>query len=221
MAGPIFVFLGPPGVGKGTQAVRLARELGISHISSGDLFRENMKNNTPLGQKAREFVDSGRLVPDELTVEMVLDRLGRGDAGKGYLLDGFPRTVAQDRALEAAIGKRGERVRAALYFAAPDPVIIERISGRRTCKACGATSHAKFAPTKKDGVCDSCGGETWQRADDQPEKVQKRLEEYARNTGPLIEDYRGRKMLLEIDATRSVEEVFAHMMQAVKYMRGW
>ncbi|MCC6574513.1 MAG: adenylate kinase [Planctomycetes bacterium] len=216
MAKQVLVFLGPPGVGKGTQAARLAQQLKLPHVSTGDLFRDHMKRGTPLGLKAKEFVNAGKLVPDELVVDLTLDRISQADCSNGYILDGFPRTVGQDNMLANALEKRGEAVRSALYFKAPKEIIVERISGRRTCKACGAISHVKFAPTKKAGVCDVCGGETCQRADDAADKVVKRLEEYDVNTGPLITHYEKARLLAPIDATKGVEEVFNAMMAAVK-----
>jgi len=215
----ILVFLGPPGVGKGTQAVRLASELKLPHVSTGDLFRDHMKRGTPLGVKAKEFVNAGKLVPDELVVDLTLDRINAADCNVGCILDGFPRTIGQENLLAQALKKRGDTVRAALYFRAPKEIIVERISGRRTCKACGAVSHAKFAPTKKAGVCDVCGKETYQRPDDAADKVVKRLEEYDTNTGPLIKHYEKAKLLATIDATKGVDEVFKAMMTAVKGLK--
>jgi adenylate kinase len=205
----VLVFLGPPGVGKGTQAARLASELGLPHISTGDLFRDHMKRDTPLGLRAKEFVNSGQLVPDDITVGLVEDRIKSGDCAKGFILDGFPRTVGQDERLVNVLAKKRQPVAAAIYFSAPQHVIIERISGRRTCKSCGTISHAKFSPTRVNGRCDACDGPTHQREDDNEEKVQKRLQEYHANTGPLIERYRQLNLLHEIDAVRSVDEVYA------------
>lgn len=212
----ILVFLGPPGVGKGTQAVRLAQELKLPHVSTGDLFRDHMKRGTPLGRKAKSFVDAGKLVPDEVVVDLTLDRIANADCANGYILDGFPRTLGQETMLAAALSKRSEAVSAALYFEAPRETIVERISGRRTCRACGAISHVKFAPTRKDGVCDVCGGETYQRVDDAADKVVKRLEEYQANTGPLVAHYRKAGLLKTIDATRGVDAVFAATVGAAK-----
>jgi adenylate kinase len=206
---PVLVFLGPPGVGKGTQAARLASEKGLPHISTGDLFRDHMKRETPLGQRAKEFVNAGQLVPDEVTVGLVEDRIKSSDCDKGFILDGFPRTVGQHERLVQVLGRKRESLQAAIYFSAPQSVIIERISGRRTCKSCGAVSHAKFNPTRVNGKCDVCGEATYQREDDTEEKVQKRLQEYHANTGPLIQLYKQLNLLHEIDAVRSVDEVYA------------
>jgi adenylate kinase len=207
----VLVFLGPPGVGKGTQAAKLAAALKLPHISTGDLFRDHMKRETPLGLKAKEFVNAGKLVPDEVTVGLVEDRLQKGDCGQGFIFDGFPRTVGQDIELGKVLARRGEAIAAAMYFNAPAEIIVERISGRRTCRQCGAISHAKFNPTKVEGKCDACGGETYQRADDAADKVSKRLEEYAANTGPLVERYRAQGLLREMDGTRGVDEIFEAM----------
>ena len=211
----VLVFLGPPGVGKGTQAAKLAAALKLPHISTGDLFRDHMKRETPLGLKAKEFVNAGKLVPDEVTVGLVEDRLQKGDCGQGFIFDGFPRTVGQDIELAKVLSRRGEAIATAMYFNAPAEIIVERISGRRTCKQCGAISHATFNPTKVMGKCDVCGGETYQRSDDAADKVSKRLEEYAANTGPLVERYRGQGLLREIDGTRGVDEIFASMSEIV------
>jgi adenylate kinase len=211
----VLVFLGPPGVGKGTQAAKLAAALKVPHISTGDLFRDHMKRETPLGLKAKEFVNAGKLVPDEVTVGLVEDRLQKGDCGQGFIFDGFPRTVGQDIELAKVLTRRGESIAAAMYFNAPADIIVERISGRRTCRQCGAISHAKFNPTRVEGKCDLCGGETYQRSDDAADKVSKRLEEYAANTGPLVERYRGQGLLREIDGTRGVDEIFAAMSEIV------
>lgn len=205
----VLVFLGPPGVGKGTQAARLASELGLPHISTGDLFRDHMKRDTPLGLRAKEFVNAGQLVPDDITVGLVEDRIKSSDCAKGFILDGFPRTVGQDERLVNVLARKRLSIAAAVYFSAPQSVIIERISGRRTCKSCGAISHAKFSPTRVNGRCDVCDGPTHQREDDNEEKVQKRLQEYHANTGPLIERYRQLNLLHEVDAVRSVDEVYA------------
>lgn len=207
----ILVFLGPPGVGKGTQAARLAKDLTLPHISTGDLFRDHLKRDTPLGQKAKGYMNEGKLVPDELVVDLVMDRIANQDCAAGFILDGFPRTVNQDLALEKALSAKGEKVSAALYFDASRETIVERISGRRTCRACGAMSHVKYAPTKAAGVCDACGSETYQRVDDAAEKVSERLKEYDAKTGPLVPHYRGKGLLREFDAGGGVDEIYAEV----------
>ena len=212
---PIFVFLGPPGVGKGTQAAMLANELRLPHISTGDLFRDHLKRGTELGNKAKEFMNAGKLVPDELVVELVKDRIAAPDCNGGFILDGFPRTIEQDRALAAGLAQINEHVTAVMYFDAPRDVIIERISGRRTCRACGAISHAVYSPTRTPGVCDACGGETYQREDDSGEKVRARLEVYDGQTGPLVPHYRALKLLHEFDARGEIEQIYLKLRQAV------
>lgn len=200
----VVILLGGPGAGKGTQAVRLADKLGLAHISTGDLFRENLKDDTPLGQKAKGYMNAGQLVPDELVLEMLFDRVGRPDCRAGYLLDGFPRTEPQALALEAALGDAAPRV---LSLEVADDVIVQRASGRRLCRGCGAIWHATFNPTTKDGVCDACGGELYQRDDDQEEVVRERLVEYHTKTAPLVEFYSSRGQLVGIDGERSPDEV--------------
>lgn len=212
----VLVFMGPPGVGKGTQAAKLATDLGLPHISTGDLFRDHLKRDTPLGLKAKEFMNSGRLVPDDLVVDLVMDRIAAPDCRGGYILDGFPRTVPQADRLAQALAVRGERVSAVLYFDAPREVIVERISGRRTCRACGAISHALYSPTRVPGVCDACGGETYQRTDDEPEKVRQRLEVYDSSTGPLVPYYRESGILHEFDARGSVDGIYQGLKRDVE-----
>lgn len=215
----ILVFLGPPGVGKGTQAAKLATDLALPHISTGDLFRDHLKRDTELGQKARGYMDAGKLVPDDLVVDLVVDRIAADDCNEGFILDGFPRTVAQDESLEKALSANGEKVSAALYFDAPRETIVARISGRRTCKACGAMYHAKFAPTTKDGVCDACGGETYQRVDDAAEKVSERLNEYDNKTGPLVPHYREKGVLKQFDAEGGVDDIYGQVKSFVEGLK--
>ncbi|MBE7492625.1 MAG: adenylate kinase [Planctomycetes bacterium] len=212
----VLVFMGPPGVGKGTQAAKLAQHLGLPHISTGDLFRDHLKRDTPLGLKAKEFMNAGQLVPDDLVVELVIDRIGAQDCRGGYILDGFPRTVPQADRLAQALAVRGERVSAVLYFDAPREVIVERISGRRTCRACGAISHAVYAPTRVEGVCDACGGQTYQREDDAADKVRQRLTVYDASTGPLVPYYRERGLLREFDARGGVEDIYRGLVATVE-----
>jgi adenylate kinase len=215
----ILVFLGPPGVGKGTQAAKLAAELKLPHISTGDLFRDHLKRETELGLKAKGYMNEGKLVPDELVVDLVMDRIGNEDCVRGFILDGFPRTVAQDESLEKALSAKGEKVSAALYFDAPRETIVERISGRRTCRNCGAMYHAMHAPTKQEGVCDACGGETYQREDDAAEKVSERLKEYDNKTGPLVPHYREKGVLKEFDAQGGVDEIYAQLKAYVEGLK--
>ena len=199
------IMLGAPGAGKGTQAKKIAEKYHIPHISTGDIFRANIKNGTELGKKAKTYMDQGLLVPDELTVDLVIDRVGQDDCKDGYILDGFPRTIPQAECLDAALEKRGEKVDFAIDVEVPD---VNRMSGRRACVGCGATYHIKYNPTKVDGVCDACGEKLVLRDDDKPETVQKRLGVYHDQTQPLIDYYTKSGVLKEVDGTVDMEDVF-------------
>ncbi len=203
------VMLGAPGAGKGTQAKLIAEEYNIPHISTGDIFRANIKNNTELGKKAKEYMDKGLLVPDELTCDLVVDRLSQDDAKNGYVLDGFPRTIPQAEALTEALKKRNEAIDFALDVDVPDENIVKRMSGRRACINCGATYHIIYAAPKKEGICDKCGNELVLRDDDKPETVQKRLTVYHDQTQPLIEYYKNAGVLHELDGTKDINDIFA------------
>ena len=203
------IMLGAPGAGKGTQAMLIAEEYGIPHISTGDIFRANIKNNTELGKKAKEYMDQGLLVPDELTCDLVVDRLSQDDAKNGYVLDGFPRTIPQAEALTEALKKRNEAIDFALDVDVPDENIVSRMSGRRACLNCGATYHIVFAAPKKEGVCDMCGKELVLRDDDKPETVQKRLTVYHEQTQPLIDYYKNAGVLHKLDGTKDINDIFA------------
>ena len=202
------IMLGAPGAGKGTQAKKIAEKYHIPHISTGDIFRANIKNGTELGKKAKTYMDQGLLVPDELTVDLVIDRVGQDDRKDGYILDGFPRTIPQAECLDAALEKRGEKVDFAINVEVPDENIVNRMSGRRACVGCGATYHIKYNPTKVDGVCDACGEKLVLRDDDKPETVQKRLGVYHDQTQPLIDYYTKSGVLKEVDGTVDMEDVF-------------
>lgn len=202
------IMLGAPGAGKGTQAKRIAQTYGIPHISTGDILRSNIKEGTELGQKAKTYMDKGLLVPDELVVDLVVDRVGKDDAKNGYVLDGFPRTIPQAEALDKALDGIGEKVDFAIDVDVPDENIINRMGGRRACVSCGATYHLVYAPTKKEGICDSCGSELILRDDDKPETVKKRLDVYHDQTQPLIDFYSGKGILKSVDGTKDMEEVF-------------
>ena len=202
------IMLGAPGAGKGTQADMICEKYNIPHISTGDIFRANIKNNTELGQKAKSYMDQGLLVPDELVVDLVVDRVKADDCKNGYVLDGFPRTIPQAEALENALKASGENVDYAIDVEVPDENIIKRMSGRRACVTCGATYHVEFAPTKVEGVCDKCGAELIIRDDDKPETVKNRLAVYHEQTQPLIDFYADRNVLKEVDGTKKLEEVF-------------
>lgn len=202
------IMLGAPGAGKGTQAKMIAKKYNIPHISTGDIFRANIKNNTELGRKAKEYMDQGLLVPDEITLDMIMDRFAEDDCKNGYVLDGFPRTIPQAEALTEALTKANEKIDYAINVEVPDENIVTRMSGRRACVSCGGTYHVVFNPTKKEGICDVCGGELMLRDDDKPETVEKRLNVYHNQTQPLIEYYDGLHILKEVDGTMDMTEVF-------------
>ena len=202
------IMLGAPGAGKGTQAKQIAAKYSIPHISTGDIFRANIKNGTELGKKAKEYMDQGLLVPDELTCDLVMDRIAQDDAKNGFVLDGFPRTIPQAEALDAALTKIGQAMDYAIDVDVPDENIINRMSGRRACLNCGATYHIVSIPPKKEGICDSCGNELVLRDDDKPETVKKRLDVYHDQTQPLIDYYNGKGILKSVDGTQPMEKVF-------------
>jgi adenylate kinase len=202
------IMLGAPGAGKGTQAKMLAEKYNIPHISTGDIFRANIKNGTELGKKAKTYMDAGQLVPDELVVDLVIDRFAEPDCENGYVLDGFPRTIPQAEALEAALAKIGEKVDYAIDVDVPDENIVNRMGGRRACVGCGATYHVVFNPTKVEGKCDKCGEDLILRDDDKPETVLNRLDVYHKQTQPLIDFYSGKGILKSVDGTKDMKEVF-------------
>ncbi|MDE6887519.1 MAG: adenylate kinase [Eubacterium sp.] len=202
------IMLGAPGAGKGTQAKRIAEKYTIPHISTGDIFRANIKNGTELGKKAKEFMDQGLLVPDELTCDLVMDRIQQDDCKNGFVLDGFPRTIPQAEALDEALNKIGQKMDYAVDVDVPDENIVNRMGGRRACLSCGATYHVEFNPTKEEGICDACGAQTVLRDDDKPETVQKRLTVYHDQTQPLIDYYKKQGILKSVDGTQPMEAVF-------------
>ena len=202
------IMLGAPGAGKGTQAKKIAAKYAIPHISTGDIFRANIKNNTELGQKAKTYMDKGELVPDELVVDLIMDRFKEADCANGYVLDGFPRTIPQAEALDKALSANGESVDYAINVEVPDENIINRMSGRRACVGCGATYHIQFNAPKVEGVCDTCGEKLILRDDDKPETVKNRLSVYHEQTQPLIDYYSKKGVLAEVDGTQSMENVF-------------
>jgi adenylate kinase len=202
------IMLGAPGAGKGTQAKKIAAKYQIPHISTGDIFRANIKNGTELGKKAKTYMDQGLLVPDELVCDLVVDRVQQDDCTRGYILDGFPRTIPQAESLDAALSKLGESVDFAINVEVPDENIVKRMGGRRACVGCGATYHLVYAPTKVEGICDTCGAELILRDDDKPETVQNRLHVYHEQTQPLIDYYNGKGILKEVDGTMDMEAVF-------------
>ena len=207
------IMLGAPGAGKGTQAKKIAAKYDIPHISTGDIFRANIKNGTELGKKAKTYMDQGLLVPDELVVDLVVDRVNQEDCKNGYVLDGFPRTIPQAEALDKALTELGQKVDYAIDVDVPDENIVRRMGGRRACVGCGATYHVLFNPTKVEGKCDVCGESLILRDDDKPETVKKRLDVYHTQTQPLIDFYTERKVLVEVDGTQSMDKVFDDIMK--------
>jgi len=205
------ILLGPPGAGKGTQAKLISEKYSIPHISTGDIFRKNISNKTPLGMEAKSYMDKGQLVPDELTIEIVKDRLSEEDCKNGFLLDGFPRTVKQAEALDEFLTNKNSKTDAALLIDVPQGLILERMTGRRVCGECGASYHIKFVKPNTEGVCDICGGELVQRKDDTKETVLQRLEVYSKQTQPLIEYYKNKDVLFELDGTKEKNEVFENI----------
>jgi adenylate kinase len=203
------VMLGAPGAGKGTQAEMIAEKYNIPHISTGDIFRANIKNGTELGKKAKAYMDAGNLVPDELTVDLVIDRVAQDDCKEGYILDGFPRTIPQAEVFTQQLAKNGDKIDYAIDVEVPDENIITRMGGRRSCPNCGATYHIQYIPPKKEGICDSCGEALVLRNDDKPETVKNRLNVYHESTQPLIDFYKEQDVLREVDGTQDMKDVFA------------
>ncbi|RHP03679.1 adenylate kinase [Firmicutes bacterium AF36-19BH] len=203
------IMLGAPGAGKGTQAKMIANKYGVPHISTGDIFRANIKNGTELGMEAKKYMDQGLLVPDELTVRILLDRVAQDDCKNGYVLDGFPRTIPQAEVLDSELTKLGDHIDYAINVDVPDENIVKRMSGRRACLTCGATYHIEHVPPKKEGICDVCGSELVLRDDDKPETVKNRLNVYHEQTQPLIDFYTEKGVLKTVDGTVPMEEVFA------------
>ena len=210
------IMLGAPGAGKGTQAKKIAAEYAIHHVSTGDIFRANIKEGTELGVKAKSYIDSGNLVPDEVTIAMLLDRIHQDDCKKGFVLDGFPRTIAQAVSLGEALDKLGEKIDYAVEVDVPDSAILSRMSGRRVCQSCGATYHIEFTPPTKGNVCDSCEHELVIRDDDKPETVKKRLEVYHELTSPLVDYYDKHGILKKVDGTKLPEEVFSDIIAMLR-----
>lgn len=203
------IMLGAPGAGKGTQAKMIADKYSVPHISTGDIFRANIKNGTELGMEAKKYMDQGQLVPDELTVKILLDRVAQDDCKNGYVLDGFPRTIPQANVLDEALNKLGEKIDFAVNVDVPDENIIRRMGGRRACVSCGATYHIEHVPPKTEGICDRCNSELILRDDDKPETVKNRLEIYHEQTQPLIEFYEAKGVLKNVDGTVDMKDVFA------------
>ncbi len=210
------ILIGPPGAGKGTQAVRLEQALGLKQVSSGDLFRENLKNETELGLLAKGYMEQGELVPDDVTIGMVRERISRADCAKGVILDGFPRTLEQAKALDEMLANQGNRISLVPILDVADEELMDRLTGRRVCRNCGATYHLRFNPSRQAGVCDVCGGELYQRADDLPETVRNRLYVYYKQTSPLIGYYFARDLLVKINGQQNIDGVQRDLLAAVK-----
>jgi adenylate kinase len=216
-AKPLFiVMMGAPGAGKGTQSRMLSGTLGVPQISSGDIFRENLKNATPLGLLAKQYMDSGALVPDDVTINMVMERLSRPDCAAGAVLDGFPRTLAQAAALDKALADKALQVRLAPLLEVSDDAVISRMAGRRVCRNCQAMYHVEFSPPKAEGVCDKCGGELYRRADDEPETVRNRLFVYYKQTAPLVGYYFAHGVLVLLNGERPIEAVQADLLAGIR-----
>ncbi|NBD28290.1 adenylate kinase [Paenibacillus glycinis] len=210
------LFMGPPGAGKGTQAERIVETFNIPHISTGDAFRLAMKQGTPLGQKAKEFVDQGLLVPDEITNGIVRERLQLEDCNEGFLLDGFPRTLQQAEALDVMLAEMGRSIDHVVNLKVDRGLLLARLTGRRICKSCGSTYHVMFNPPKQEGVCDKCGGELYQRSDDTEAKVGTRLDEYISKTAPLLDYYASKAVLREVDGEKEIDEVTADIVNCLR-----
>ncbi|SCL64538.1 Adenylate kinase [Micromonospora citrea] len=214
------VLVGPPGAGKGTQAEFVAAHLSVPKISTGDIFRSNVSQGTPLGVEAKRYMDAGELVPDEVTINMVRDRLAEPDASEGFLLDGFPRTTPQAAALDKLLADLGTALDLVLELVVDDDEVIRRLSGRRTCRGCGKIWHVEFDATTREGICDRCGAELFQRDDDKPETIATRLREYADKTAPLVDYYGAQGKLVGIDATGPVEDVTVRAIDALRSYGG-
>lgn len=210
------ILLGPPGAGKGTQALRIKNELDLPHISTGDIFRSNIKNQTDLGKKVSAYLDKGQLVPDEVTISMVWDRLDQDDCKDGYILDGFPRTLKQAEALKEGLDERNQSLDTVVNINVPAEVLVQRLSGRRVCPSCGASFHVDANPPKKDGICDECGSEIIQRADDKEETVKNRIEVYEEETAPLINFYEKEGLLETFDGTKAIDEISEDILKSLK-----
>lgn len=209
------ILLGPPGAGKGTQASAIVKKYDIPHISTGDIFRDNIKRGTELGLKAKSYMDQGLLVPDDLVISIVKDRLLEGDCKKGFLLDGFPRTLAQGEALDDVLADMDLKLDKVINIDVEKEVLIERAVGRRVCKSCGSTYHVKFSPPKQENICDKCGEELFQRDDDKKETIEKRIEVYLEQTRPLIDYYAEKGLILNVDGSKSIDSIFQDIINSL------
>ncbi len=210
------VFLGAPGAGKGTQAMKVAKKLGLAHIATGDLFRQAMEKGTEQGRKAKSFIESGKLVPDEVTIQMVLDRIGAPDCKDGVIFDGFPRNLKQAQALDKAMGSRGDSIDSVVYINVSEKELLQRLGGRWICRKCQTPYHAVYSPPKVAGKCDKCGGELYQRADDTAETVKKRLVVFEAETSPLVQYYRSARKLVEVDGEGTEDSVEARIVETLR-----
>ncbi|MBN3523726.1 adenylate kinase [Paenibacillus apiarius] len=210
------LFMGPPGAGKGTQAERIVAQFGIPHISTGDAFRAAMREGTPIGLKAKEYIDQGLLVPDDVTVGIVRERLAQPDCEQGFLLDGFPRTLAQAEALDDILEQLNRKLNHVIDLSVDRNLLLARLTGRRICKSCGATYHVMFNPPKQEGVCDKCQGELYQRSDDSEEKVGTRLDEYINKTAPLLEYYKNKGLLRQVDGEKEIDTVTSEIVSLLR-----
>lgn len=210
------LFMGPPGAGKGTQAERIVAQFGIPHISTGDAFRAAMREGTPIGLKAKEYIDQGLLVPDDVTVGIVRERLAQPDCEQGFLLDGFPRTLAQAEALDEILEQLNRKLNHVIDLSVDRNLLLARLTGRRICKSCGATYHVMFNPPKQEGVCDKCQGELYQRSDDSEEKVGTRLDEYINKTAPLLEYYKNKGLLRQVDGEKEIDTVTSEIVSLLR-----
>jgi len=207
------IMLGPPGAGKGTQAKMMVEKFGIPQISTGDMLRAAVKEGTELGRRAKEYMDRGELVPDEVVIGIVKERLAQPDCNKGFILDGFPRTIPQAEALDKVLGELGKKIEYVINIVVPQKDLLTRLTGRRTCRKCGAMYHVLFNPPKKEGVCDKCGGELYQRDDDKEDTIIQRLKVYEDQTAPLIEYYRGKGVLYDVDGTGPIQGIFQQILK--------
>jgi len=214
------ILLGAPGAGKGTQAKKIVEKYGIPHIATGDILREAVAKGTELGKKAKEYMDRGELVPDEIVIGIVKERLQQPDCEKGFLLDGFPRTLKQAEALDNMLKELGRKIDAVIYIDVPEEEVVKRIVNRRTCRKCGAVYHLIYAPPREPNKCDKCGGELYQRDDDKEETVRQRFKVYMENTAPLIDYYEKKGLLYKVDGTKSIEEVFQQIEEILKKIGG-
>lgn len=212
-----FILLGAPGAGKGTQADIIVKEMGLPHVASGDLFRQALKDETPLGKQAESYMKAGKLVPDEITIKMILERIAQPDCKNGCVFDGFPRTLEQAKALDVALEKAGKSIEKAIYIEVPEEALLDRLTGRYVCRVCQAPYHIKNSPPKKKGVCDKCSGELYQRPDDKEETIRERLKVYFAQTMPLLEYYEKKGKLLRVNGNQHIDEVGKEI---VKFLKG-